>query len=613
MRTKILFILVFVFSTSMMLAQSGVDTCATFNSAALEKAILQGDSATMYTLYAKKAFCYAHNSNFPKAVVYGRIAYTWAPNDSLKLKLSLSLAGFYANSGILDSAYAVTQNGLNIAAKRKDKYFLFQAYLTIGETKLLDKKYVEAIESFKKALIENPEMVDIGIAIAMYDIAKCYNFLGQADSTKKYGLAAIQLFEPYKQEPVKRECYYESMTFVIDAAISQKDRKLAERWLNQKANDTLESGWLAFYYKLDQLAFALYEKDFEAAESFLNQAQTINRTQLRQEAKLEVISARIEYYTAIGDYKKALEFTTEKTAFQDSVREVTRDLKTAAYETLLEIERFKIREDALSESNKQLAEKLEAEQKYARQFKITTFLGAAFIVVFLMMLVNRQKSKKKVEKLYLENLKKNVQLSEAYTDLEILQKEANHRIKNNFHLIALFLDLQKAEVPHNVAAIDAINTAKRKLLAMSKVHEMLLAENYKGKIRLDEYLGALLAELNENLNPNLQKIQLDLMLDHVLLPDENTVRLGLFVQEVVSNAYEHAFVAGQEGKITVNLKNDENTITLEIADNGVGFHHTNTSTGMGLEILQLVAKQLDAALETNTTNGVSYKLKIKKH
>ena len=85
------------------------------------------------------------------------------------------------------------------------------------------------------------------------------------------------------------------------------------------------------------------------------------------------------------------------------------------------------------------------------------------------------------------------------------------------------------------------------------------------------------------------------------------VSIGLIVTELVMNALKHAFPdEKKDAAIVVSYKVAETDWKLTISDNGVGKADIGTSDnkpGLGTSLVQSLAKQLDAQVETESKSG----------
>jgi hypothetical protein len=96
------------------------------------------------------------------------------------------------------------------------------------------------------------------------------------------------------------------------------------------------------------------------------------------------------------------------------------------------------------------------------------------------------------------------------------------------------------------------------------------------------------------------------------------VPCGLIINEIVSNAFKHAFTVDGKGVIEIQLKNvSDGLYYLEISDNGIGMSDDfklETADSLGFQLIQALSDQLDGKMEllTSPNNGVTYKLNFKK-
>ena len=80
--------------------------------------------------------------------------------------------------------------------------------------------------------------------------------------------------------------------------------------------------------------------------------------------------------------------------------------------------------------------------------------------------------------------------------------------------------------------------------------------------------------------------------------------MALLANELVTNAYKHAFPNDSSGEITVSLQQTPgHELTLRIADTGIGVHLTGSEIGMGLKLIRNLAAQLRGTLTFATPAG----------
>ena len=178
--------------------------------------------------------------------------------------------------------------------------------------------------------------------------------------------------------------------------------------------------------------------------------------------------------------------------------------------------------------------------------------------------------------------------------------DADHRTRNNLQIISTLLNLQRARA-QDPAIRDAIGASQGRLRALALVHQHTVS----GETAFAKFADALSAQVlggekhltvHNDLAPTLT------------FPLSKAISLGLCLNELLANTATHAFpddlagsarIAGESG-----LGDDgDPEFTLVISDDGIGLPENfdpRTDRGLGLQIVQSLADQLDASLNTES-------------
>ncbi len=85
------------------------------------------------------------------------------------------------------------------------------------------------------------------------------------------------------------------------------------------------------------------------------------------------------------------------------------------------------------------------------------------------------------------------------------------------------------------------------------------------------------------------------------------ITCGLEINELVSNAFKHAFGKQKENQLTVELHTDDGTVTLTVADNGSGIPEEvqlSATRSLGLQLVYaMVTDQLQGELTVQRRGG----------
>jgi PAS domain S-box-containing protein len=187
---------------------------------------------------------------------------------------------------------------------------------------------------------------------------------------------------------------------------------------------------------------------------------------------------------------------------------------------------------------------------------------------------------------------------------DLLLREVHHRIKNNMNTMISLLSLQ-ARATKDAEAIASLEDAMGRLQSMSTLYNKLFCAEDLREMSLREYLPALAREIVA-MFPNGDKIATEARVDDVRLDIKRLSLLGIIANEIIANAMKHAFEGRERGKITVAARLKANRVELRIGDDGIGIPETvslENSTGFGLGLVRILAKQLDASVSIERRKG----------
>ena len=239
-----------------------------------------------------------------------------------------------------------------------------------------------------------------------------------------------------------------------------------------------------------------------------------------------------------------------------------------------------------------------AEKEHERTQEIRLLLLAVILVVAGMALIA-------VSRLYLRLQQKSALLEvanrekqQSVEEKEVLVQEIQHRVKNNLQIMSSLLGWQRETMPDpQLAEVLAGNQAR--IQSMALVHEYLYHAENLAQVRLDIYLTELLNSLHRSLASPQKDITLSTDLEPVLMDAKEAAYFGLLVNELVTNAYKHAFVGRTSGTLHIGLVRKDSGFQLSVSDNGQGLPETgftSKSTSIGIQLVKTLTKQLKATI-----------------
>jgi len=200
-------------------------------------------------------------------------------------------------------------------------------------------------------------------------------------------------------------------------------------------------------------------------------------------------------------------------------------------------------------------------------------------------------------------------LAAALREREVLLSEIHHRVKNNLQLVSSMLALQARIV--GAEAQHALGEGQRRIDSIALVHEQLYGSRNLSAVNLANYIHALIPALCRT-STAADRVEVSLSLEDVELVPERAIPCGLLVSELVTNALKHAFPDERRGTLEVRLARIvPSALRLVVRDDGVGMQGDfplGKRHGLGLDLVAIFAKQLDAELLVEKDGGTRFQL-----
>lgn len=215
-----------------------------------------------------------------------------------------------------------------------------------------------------------------------------------------------------------------------------------------------------------------------------------------------------------------------------------------------------------------------------------------------------------------ERLKTEKHLQSSVVEKETLLKEIHHRVKNNLQTVSSLLDLQ-AESITEPKSLEAFRSSQSRIKSMALIHERLYKSENLSKIKAGEYIKNLIEYLEGTYHFPSREIEITTELKDLYLNLDVAIPCGLIINELVTNSMKYAFPHNHKGNIKVSLLSDnEENLVLTIKDNGVGMplnFKTLNPQSLGLELVNLMAKQLNGIMAIDGTAGTTISITFPQH
>ena len=207
-------------------------------------------------------------------------------------------------------------------------------------------------------------------------------------------------------------------------------------------------------------------------------------------------------------------------------------------------------------------------------------------------------------------------LAEAQQALEfkdVVIREVHHRVKNTIQMAASLLALHARATPSEEVRW-SLQASYGRLRLLAKVHELLYASSASTEeVSLPPLFQALGDALQQSFAEMSDRVQLRITSDPVELSADEAIPLALLANELITNAYKHAFPNRDAGRIEVRVTRDSPThLTLLVGDNGTGFETGAASEpgGLGKSLIDAFVRQLHGELQMRSEQGTQVIVKF---
>jgi two-component system, sensor histidine kinase PdtaS len=183
---------------------------------------------------------------------------------------------------------------------------------------------------------------------------------------------------------------------------------------------------------------------------------------------------------------------------------------------------------------------------------------------------------------------------------EILLREMQHRVKNNFQLVLSSISIQKRRYD-DPAVHRALDHVASRINAISLAHDQLSPRQEGQTVRLSNYIRAICSAIRHQV----EEVNVDVECDELEIGIDRALPVGLILNETAMNSIKHAF--GPEGgtiKVTLVGGIGYGEARLTVSDNGSGFRNPNEH-GSGLKLIASLARQIGGTVQQEADNGTT--------
>jgi len=204
-------------------------------------------------------------------------------------------------------------------------------------------------------------------------------------------------------------------------------------------------------------------------------------------------------------------------------------------------------------------------------------------------------------------------LKQALDERETLLREINHRVKNNLNVVVSLLNLQEDQVSSVEDAREALQKTRNRIYSMALTHEKLYQSENFAEVKMKPYIEDLVANIR-NFREDHRPIRIETRIEEISLPIRCAIPCGIIINELLTNAFTHAFPQETQGWILVRLCNDSDSrYNLSVEDSGVGLPENfslKSLDSLGMILVRTLADQLQGELIISSETGARFEVRF---
>jgi len=145
-----------------------------------------------------------------------------------------------------------------------------------------------------------------------------------------------------------------------------------------------------------------------------------------------------------------------------------------------------------------------------------------------------------------------------------------------------------------------------KIKTMAQIHTRLYESKQFDKINMGSQIRDQVADLSSIYGRSGAEILSEIDSEDIYLPVDQAIPCALVVNEILSNAFKHAFKGKKHGNLSVSATHAGDHIRIAVHDDGVGIpkdmdvYHT---TSLGLKLIRSLVMQLNGSVTITSNHG----------
>lgn len=210
------------------------------------------------------------------------------------------------------------------------------------------------------------------------------------------------------------------------------------------------------------------------------------------------------------------------------------------------------------------------------------------------------------------------EIKKSLEEKNVMLAEIHHRVKNNLAVVTGLLELQIMQT-ESEEVNKVLTESQLRVKSIALIHEKLYGSDSLAYIDYGKYIDDLTQNIKETYVSQNKIIDIVTNVGNVSLNVNQAIPFSLLVNEVLVNAYKHAFTEIDTGEISIFITEEDELVIAEITDNGKGLKPEKKDKtkikSLGFTLMKTLSSQLNGKYSfenRKSESGTVFKLSFKK-
>ena len=195
---------------------------------------------------------------------------------------------------------------------------------------------------------------------------------------------------------------------------------------------------------------------------------------------------------------------------------------------------------------------------------------------------------------------------------DLILQEIHHRIKNNLQIIISLMNIELEE-GQSINIEEFVKKSQTNIVSIALIHKILSETNDSNRIDFKTYLTELTNNIKAIITISGETLLFKIDTNNIELETKAAINLGLIVNELIMNSYKYAFDNQDEKIITISIYENNGQYEFHYCDNGKGYIVEKKPNTIGMNIIDMLIKQLRGIRISNQDISTHYNFNFPNH